>query len=137
MAGTSHSESIRKIHVIEYFGVNILSTDKEREKCSDCRHSRWELYDKGTEKYIASIAYTPSECFILRLIVDEEYRRKGIGSELAKRALEDMRTNHDCREIDLSCFTEDGGKLWEKLGAERVEPGRSRYVFPDPSSSGS
>lgn len=114
-----------------------LSTDKEREECFECRHSRWELYDEGTKQYIASVEYRPSECYISRLSVDKEYTKKGIGSELAKRAFEDMRTNHDCREIDLSCFTEDGGKFWEKLGAERVRPGNSRYIFPDPSSSGS
>ena len=103
-----------------------LSTDKEREEYPRCVLSRWEVYDKGTKKYIASAAYDPSICYLSYLSIDEEYRKKGIGSELGKRVLEDMRTNHDCRRITLISVN-NSGRFWEKLGGKSSVG--SSYVF--------
>jgi GNAT superfamily N-acetyltransferase len=109
-----------------------LSTDEERKECRECTFSRLEVYDKVPKKYIAHIAYSPSKCSITYLSVDEEYRKKGIGRELANRAIEDMRANHNCREISLlSVLTAE--RFWEKLGAKARGDfvGDSVHVFPE------
>lgn len=115
-----------------YWG-GYLTTDKEREECSECRFSREEVYDKNWKRYIASIAYDPSRCYIEFLSVAEDFRKQGIGSDLAKRAIEDMRINHDCKEISLYSAT-SARKFWEKAGAIPTDIGPT-HVFPDSSSN--
>jgi len=110
-----------------YWGDS-LSTDKEREQCSECQLSRFEVYDKDAQKHIAHIAYKPSECCIAFLRVDEKYQKQGIGAELAQRALEDMRVNHRCQAVSLTSAGSAEG-FWEKLGAKSKRD--FTHVFPD------
>jgi ribosomal protein S18 acetylase RimI-like enzyme len=111
-------------------GSRNLSTDKEREEYSGCKDSRFVVYDKVVKKHIAYITYDPSECYISFLRVDEEYRKKGIGAELANRAIKDMRANYSCGDIFL--FSTRSGEFWKKLGAEPKD--NFKYVFSDPSA---
>jgi ribosomal protein S18 acetylase RimI-like enzyme len=119
------------------YGQQVMSNLEPEERLKSSL-SRWELYDKGTQKYIASITYgrssrDPSKGHIVYLSVDEEYRRKKIGLKLVNKAIEDMRTNYNCGEISLISAS-GSEKFWEKLGAKR-EPGSFyKLVFPDPSS---
>jgi GNAT superfamily N-acetyltransferase len=111
-----------------------LSTDRERKEYKEqCGISRIEVRDKIAEEYIASIAYDPSKCSIEYLSVDPGYKNQGIGSDLAKRAIVDMRVRHDCREISLWAVRDAEG-FWEKLGAKPRERGQFTHVFWDPSS---
>jgi ribosomal protein S18 acetylase RimI-like enzyme len=104
---------------------------EEQKYYPECAYSRWEVYNPRFKKYIANIAYEPSECHIALLGVDEEYRKKGIGRELANKAIEDMRTNHNCGDIDLTAPYPDAQAFWKKVGAEKRD---FKYVFPDPAS---
>lgn len=90
------------------------------------------MYDRAYKKYIASIAYDPFKCRIEFLSVDEEFQKQGIGSDLAQRAIEDMRVNYNCRKISL-LSTSGAEKFWEKKGAT-LKVGSS-HVFPDTSSN--
>lgn len=110
-----------------YYGKRLL-TDEERKACSECTFSRLEVYDKNAEKYIAHIAYDPCRCEIAYLLVDEEYRKQGIGSDLLMKAIQDMRAIHNCREVFLISST-SGRKFWEKQGAN--PRGNFSYVFSD------
>jgi GNAT superfamily N-acetyltransferase len=132
LLSSEHNREYTKNTCHRTYWDEYLSTDKERAECSECSLSRLEVYDKVVEKHIAHIAYRPSKCRISYLLVDEAYRKEGIGKELANRAIEDMRVNHDCREISLiSGYSAE--KFWEKLGA-KPRPDYT-HVFPDPSSN--
>lgn len=112
----------------DYYEGNFL-TEEQRENCTECSLSRFELYDKKAEKYVAHIAYKPSVCeIIMYLRVDEEYRKQGIGAELAKKAIADMRANYYCREISLESAAA-ARAFWEKLGAQPKH--YHMYVFCD------
>lgn len=134
------SESDRLLYVKDtcnrtYDGIRLF-TDKDRRwyiNKEECEMSRFEVRDKISEDYIASIAYDPSKCSIKYLSVDPGYKNQGIGSDLAKRAIADMRAHHDCREISLWAVPE-ARKFWEKLGAEPRERGQFTHVFSEPSS---
>jgi ribosomal protein S18 acetylase RimI-like enzyme len=106
-----------------------LATEEEREQCSECRFSRLELYDKDAEKYIAHIAYDSSRCHIEYLRVDEKHRKAGLGSDLVKEAIKDMRAVHNCREISLDSSSRAQG-FWKKMGATPQDT--YSFTFEDP-----
>lgn len=115
------------------YSKECLTTDEQRKNCRECRYSRFEVFDETKGKYVAHIAYDPLLCFIEYLRVDKEDRGKGVGAELAKKAIEDMYLNHKCRNI----FLESSGKgerFWEGLGAQQLPIDRylSVYTFSDP-----
>jgi predicted GNAT family acetyltransferase len=110
-----------------YLESPALITDKDRQNCSECRFSRWEVYDKNEKRYIAHIAYDPFKCFIEFLRVDEGYKEQGIGKKLAYKAIKDMRIKYNCEKISLRSSLE-GEKFWEKLGAQRND-NDGKYYF--------
>ena len=127
LLGSEQDKEYTKNTCHRTYGGHRLFTDKEREQWRECSLSRLEVYDKVANQYIAHIAYKPSECYISYLLVDAEHRKKGIGEELVREAIEDMRTNHNCRKISLDSST-DARKFWEKLGAKSRHG--FNYVFP-------
>lgn len=131
LLSSEHDREYTKNTCNRTFNGRHLSTDEEREYWLECGLSRWEVYDKDAQKYIGNIAYDPRTCSIEYLSVDQEYRKKGIGADLARRAIADMRAMDNCREISLISASE-AEKFWEKLGA-KPKPNSSRHVFPDPS----
>ena len=130
LLSSEHDREYTKNTCHRTFRGRHLSTDTERKECEECKFSRFEVYDKAARKHIASIAYDPSKCYIELLSVDEEFQKQGIGSVLAKRAIEDMRINHGCGEISLYSLWDARG-FWEKTGATSKRG--SSHVFPDPS----
>jgi GNAT superfamily N-acetyltransferase len=122
-----------------YYG-EYLPTDRARKNCPECSLSRFEVYDNTTQRHIGLIAYDAKKCWISYLLVDEDYRKSGIGTELTHQALEDMRTNYNCQKVALNSSV--GGKnFWEKLGAEPTDSldtkqtGGYGYVFHNSSPS--
>jgi|GEM_PF-7128117 len=103
-----------------------LSTDKEREACEECTYSRFEVYD--TKIHIAHIAYNPHLCIIEYLRVDEEFKKQGIGTELVRRALEDLIKNHGCNKVSLYS-SENAPRFWRKLGANPDPDGNDLKLF--------
>ena len=130
LLSSEHGREYTKNTCHRTFGGRHLSTDKERERCLECRFSREEVYDTGSKTHIASIAYDPSRCYIEFLSVDEKFQKQGIGSDLANRAIEDMRANHGCREISLYSLLSAEG-FWKKTGA--ISKRGNSHVFPDSS----
>lgn len=62
---------------------------------------------------------------------NEQHKKQGIGKKLTKQAINDMRTNYGCKEIDL-ISPSSAEKFWEKIGAK---PGPAfTHVFPNPSN---
>jgi len=68
-------------------------------------------------------------CMIELLEVDEGYRRQGVGSELVKRALNDMKSECRCSNIRLKAMNPASQALFSKLGAQRE--------YSEPSFNGS
>jgi GNAT superfamily N-acetyltransferase len=110
---------------------NQLRTEEDRKKCWECSLSRFEVRNKGEEEYFGHIAYNPSICRIKYLLVDEKYRKEGIGAKLVKKAIEDMRTNHNCEKISL-LSAPSAERFWKKLGAEAEARFDRTHVFHDP-----
>jgi GNAT superfamily N-acetyltransferase len=66
----------------------IFEKTKEKEKTV--------LYSKDKEKYVGFIIY--NDCYIYRMYVLEEYRRKGIGCKLFEKSTKEM--FNSCDEIN-------------------------------------
>src|SRR5690606_30560073 len=93
------------------------------------KYSQFKVYDKGKKKNIANIVYSPNYCHIDDLFVDEKYREMGIGSELAKMAIADMRANYNCEAISLMSVPR-AKNFWEKLGAQPSDSFMFSHAFP-------
>ncbi len=132
LLSSEHGREYTKNTCHRTFRSGRLFTDKERQESSECTFSRVEVYDRDSKKYIASIAYDPYQCSIEFLSVDEEFKKQGIGSDLARRAIEDMRASHGCGEISLSSVWDARG-FWEKTGATPKRVSGGSHVFSDPS----
>jgi len=129
LSSSDHDREYTKNTCNVTYNGNYLVTDEEREKCSECRFSRLEFYDKDTEKYIAHIAYDPFRCHIAYLRVDEKHRKAGLGSDLVREAIKDMRAMHNCREISLDSSSRAQG-FWKKMGA--IPQDTYSSTFEDP-----
>jgi GNAT superfamily N-acetyltransferase len=115
---------------IRYYDEH-LRANKAGANSSEPPLSQLTKQENATNKLMGFITYDPANCWISCLFVEEEYRKSGIGTKLAKEALEDMRTNYNCQTVALKSFV-DATKFWEKLGAQPI--GSNRYVFHNSSS---
>lgn len=75
-------------------------------------------------------------CCISLLDVDEKYQRQGIGSELMKRSLEDMK-NNDCRSVELDSL-ESAKTFYTRFGFKCTHPfydsRHMKYDFKQPNN---
>jgi len=74
-----------------------------------------QLLAKAADKRIGDISYSPSQCWIHRLEVDPEQRKKGAGSKLFKSAVDQMK---GCEEIRWWA-TPDSVPFYRKRGAQK------------------
>jgi GNAT superfamily N-acetyltransferase len=74
-----------------------------------------QLLANAAGKRIGDISYSPTKCWINRLEVDPEQRKKGVGSKLFKSAVDQMK---DCEEIRWWA-TPSSVPFYRKQGAQR------------------
>lgn len=92
-----------------------------------------EIYPKKKQKKASDVTTAPPprmQGYIAMLAVDSTHRKKGVGTSLARKAIETMRDVYKCKEIVLEAEYSNKAALrfYDRLGFVREKRMRKYYM---------